>query len=45
MFATSNTISANVTTTITYNYMSIGPITVNSGVIITVTGGTRWVVL
>ena len=45
MFATSNTIASNVTTTVTYNYMSIGPITVNSGVTVTVASGSRWVVL
>ena len=37
---TSNTILLNGT-----NYMSIGPITINSGVTVTVASGAVWVVL
>ena len=39
------TIAANYTVTTTYNEMSIGPITINSGVTVTVNSGATWVVV
>ena len=41
----SATIAANITITSGSNAMSSGPITVNSGVTVTVSSGSRWVVL
>lgn len=38
-------ISSNYTLTIGKNGMSVGPITINSGVVVTVPSGQRWVVL
>jgi hypothetical protein len=39
------TISANYTVTTTYNEMSIGPITINSGITVTVNSGATWTVI
>lgn len=39
------TVSANYTTPSSYNTMSVGPVTVNSGVTVTVTAGTVWTVI
>ena len=39
------TISSNYTLTTSRNGMSVGPITINSGVSVTVPSGQRWVVL
>jgi hypothetical protein len=44
-FSSSTTVSSNYTLTSGYNYMSIGPITVNSGVTVTVDSGVTWVVV
>lgn len=44
-FATPTTIASNFTTTANYNYMSVGPVTVNTGVTVTITTGTVWVVV
>jgi hypothetical protein len=40
-----NTISANYTITTNYNAMSVGPITVASGVTVTVPSGSTWVII
>jgi len=45
MFSNSATITSNFTTDAGYNYMSAGPITINSGVTVTVTSGSVWVIL
>lgn len=39
------TISANYTVQSTYNEASVGPITINSGVTITIASGGTWVIL
>jgi hypothetical protein len=39
------TIAANYTVTTTYNEMSIGPITINSGITVTVNSGATWTVV
>jgi hypothetical protein len=39
------TIESNYTVTTTYNEMSIGPITINSGVTVTVNSGATWTVI
>jgi hypothetical protein len=43
--STANTVSTSYTLTTGYNYMSVGPITVNSGVSVTVPTGVTWVVV
>lgn len=45
LWENSNTITANYTITTNYNAMSSGPITVDSGVSVTVPSGSRWVIL
>ena len=45
MFANANTYSQNFTTTAGYNYMSAGPVTVASGITITVSTGSVWVIV
>jgi hypothetical protein len=45
LFEHSNTISANYTIATGSNAMSTGPITVASGVTVTVPSGSRWVIL
>ena len=40
-----NTISANYTLTTNFNGMSVSPLTINSGVVVTVPTGQRWVIL
>ena len=44
-YQSTSTISSNYTVTTTYNEMMIGPITINSGVTLTVNTGARLVVL
>lgn len=39
------TINSNYTVTSTYNEMSIGPITINSGVTVTINSGGSWVIV
>jgi hypothetical protein len=39
------TVTTDYTLTTGFNAMSTGPITVNSGVIVTIPSGARWVVL
>ena len=41
----STTITSNTTVTTSYNWMSIGPITINSGVTVTVNSGATWTVV
>jgi hypothetical protein len=45
IYENSKTISSNYTLTASKNGMSVGPITVNSGVSVTVPSGQRWVIL
>jgi hypothetical protein len=45
IFENSLTISANYTLTTSKNGLSVGPITINSGVSVTVPSGQRWVIL
>ena len=45
IFENKNTVSANYTVTTNYNAMSAGPITVASGVTVTVPSGSRWVIV
>jgi hypothetical protein len=40
-----NTISSNYTLTTNFNGMSVSPLTINSGVVVTVPTGQRWVIL
>ena len=44
-FSNKPTITLNKTITTTYNHMSIGNITINSGVTVTVNSGARWVIV
>ena len=45
MFSNSTTIASNFTTVSGYNYMSAGPITINTGITVTITSGTVWTVI
>jgi hypothetical protein len=45
IYVISNTITANYTFASGTNGMSVGPMTVNSGVTVTVPAGQRWVVI
>ena len=45
MYENATTLSSNYTLTTGRNAISVGPITVNSGVTLTVPSGQRWVVL
>jgi microcystin-dependent protein len=45
MWENNRTISANYTIGSTNSAMSSGPITINSGVVVTIPSGSRWVVL
>ena len=38
-------ITSNTTLSANHNYMSIGPVQINSGVTVTVPSGTTWVVV
>mgnify|MGYP003339913551 CR=1 FL=1 len=44
-FRNSTTIAADYTVTTSYNELSIGPITVNSGITVTVNSGATWTVV
>jgi hypothetical protein len=44
-YRNSTTIASNYTITATYNEMSIGPITINSGVTVTVDTNANWVIV
>lgn len=39
------TIAANYTVTTSYNEMSVGPITINAGVTVTVNSGANWSII
>lgn len=45
IYENAQTIVANYTMTTNYNGESVGPITVNSGVTVTIPSGSRWVIL
>jgi len=45
IFENSLTISANYTLSTSKNGLSVGPVTINSGVSVTVPSGQRWVIL
>jgi hypothetical protein len=45
LFTSISTIAVSFTVPSGYNAMTVGPITVNSGITITVPSGSRWVVL
>ena len=45
LFVNSNTITADYTVATGYNAMSTGPITIASGITVTVSAGSRWAVL
>lgn len=45
VYVVSNTISANYTFASGTNGISVGPVTVNTGVSVTVPTGQRWVIL
>jgi hypothetical protein len=44
-FLNYQTVSTSYTIPTSYSAVSVGPITVNSGVVVTVPGGSKWVVL
>ena len=44
-FINGQTVNTNYTTSATQNYLSAGPITVNSGITVTITGGSRWAIV
>ena len=44
-FRNTTTIASNYTVTTSYNEMSIGPITINSGITVTVNSGATWTVV
>ena len=44
-FRTGTTVASNYTITSSYNEMSVGPITINSGITVTVNSGARWVIV
>jgi hypothetical protein len=41
----SNTITSNYTSTAGFNIMSPGPITINTGVTVTIATGSRWTIV
>ena len=45
LWENSNTITSNYTITTNYNAMSAGPVTVDTGVTVTIPTGSRWVVV
>lgn len=45
IFVDSATVSSNYTITSGYNGYSVGPVTVNAGVTVTVAAGQRWIIL
>ena len=44
-FIGGQTVNTNYTTSATQNYLSAGPITVNSGITVTITTGSRWAIV
>ena len=45
IYENKNSISTSYTLTTNYNGMSVGPLTINSGVVVTIPSGQRWVIL
>jgi len=45
IYENKNSISASYTLTTNYNGMSVGPLTIDSGVVVTIPSGQRWVIL
>jgi hypothetical protein len=45
LFVNSLTVSSNYTIPVGYSASSVGPVTVNSGITVTVSSGSRWVVV
>lgn len=43
-FSSAVAVTSNYTLTAGYNYMSVGPLTINNGVTVTVNDGVVWVV-
>ena len=41
-YSNTQAVASNFTTTANYNYMSVGPITVNTGITVTITTGSTW---
>jgi len=41
----SKNVTSNIVISNTYNYMSIGPMTINSGITVNVANGARWVIV
>ena len=41
----STTVASNITIGSGYNAMSVGPMAINTGIAVTVSGGQRWVIL
>ena len=39
------TVASNYTVSATYNEMSVGDLTINNGVTVTVSSGARWVIV
>ena len=44
-FRTGTVVSSNYTITSSYNEMSVGPVTINAGVTVTINSGARWVII
>lgn len=44
-FISGQTVNTNYTTSATQNYLSAGPVTVNSGITVTITTGSRWAIV
>ena len=44
-FINGQTVNTNYTTSATQNYLSAGPVTVNTGVTVTITTGSRWAIV
>ena len=45
MYENTQTITANFVGTVGCSYMSVGPITIASGVTVTIPSGSRWAIL
>ena len=45
IYENKNSISSSYTLTTNYNGMSVGPLTIDAGVVVTVPTGQRWVIL
>ena len=45
LFVNNTTVAANYTIASGFNAMSVGPVTINSGIAVTISSGQRWLVL